>query len=150
MEQIVNSLLYVSKASNYFDDESLEELVALSARFNAEVSLTGFIFYQANHFIQYLEGQEAIIEALYNRISNDDRHDILIAIRDNQLSEKRFPSWRMHQISKKSLVAIRLEKVLTDYLLMQYNLQHGYVNTAKWEERAWKMVDKIAFFDAKK
>ena len=88
-------LAYVSKQSHVITDKELKELLAKSRDNNSSIEVTGLLIYFHGTFIQYLEGKEAQINDLYNKITKDKRHHNILEI-DSGFSEKRaFSDWSM-------------------------------------------------------
>jgi len=75
--------------------EELTELLNQSRERNAERGVTGILMYCKHHFLQILEGPEVEVEALFEKISRDERHkEIRVLLR--QSAERRdFTEWQM-------------------------------------------------------
>ncbi|QKG55405.1 BLUF domain-containing protein [Hymenobacter sp. BRD128] len=89
-------LIYESRASQPFTDADLLELLRNSRDYNAQHELTGLLLYSAEgRFLQVLEGRQAAVLALYQRISQDVRHTACMLLLSGPLAERRFGEWRM-------------------------------------------------------
>jgi len=71
----------------------LEDLHASAAAQNVSAGVTGMLVFNGTHFLHILEGVEAAVDALLERISVDPRHSGF-EIRDRQkITERSFPDW---------------------------------------------------------
>jgi EAL domain-containing protein (putative c-di-GMP-specific phosphodiesterase class I) len=88
-------LLYVSEATQAMDAAALEALLEKSRCFNGAAGVTGFLIYQDGWFMQLLEGREAVLDALMDRIRQDPRHHKVQEVARGKLSHRSFPDWSM-------------------------------------------------------
>ena len=113
----MRGVVYVSEALVYFDKMALESLAAQAAALNFDRGITGYMYFENNRFVQYIEGDEDTIDELMEVISRDKRHRVLHAVVEDDIEERRFPSWHMRQLRSKELREVKLEHLLTDYLV---------------------------------
>ncbi len=113
----MRGVVYVSEALVYFDKMALESLAAEAAALNFDRGITGYLYFENNRFVQYIEGDDDTIDELMDVISRDKRHHVLHAVVEKDLDERRFPSWHMRQLRSKELREVKLEHLLTDYLV---------------------------------
>jgi hypothetical protein len=91
----VISLTYLSRATARLSQEELDQILAASRVNNERDGLTGMLLYADEHFIQTLEGDEAVVDAAFTRIGADPRHrDVQVALRD-EIAERSFEGWSM-------------------------------------------------------
>jgi hypothetical protein len=91
----LTSVTYTSLAQPDLQSSELEEIHQTSRGNNAAAQITGLLIYNGTHFLQILEGAEAAIETLVDRIRTDDRHKGF-EIRDKRKVDARsFPDWSM-------------------------------------------------------
>lgn len=89
------SVVYTSAATGSFDDSDLATLLMNSRSNNRRLGLTGFLLYKDGQFLQVLEGDEAVVRDRMSIIAADPRHaDVAILVED-EVAERRFPSWSM-------------------------------------------------------
>lgn len=86
---------YISHATIEFTPESLQALAASSGERNAREGVTGFLTFHSRHFYQYVEGPEAALQALRERLQQDTRHAIRKELWMQPQTERLFPSWDM-------------------------------------------------------
>lgn len=89
------SIVYVSTATEPFDDAQLAELLAQSRASNAEKGLTGMLLYRAGRFVQVLEGPEQTVRDLVATIREDPRHSGMRVMMEDAIAERQFQDWTM-------------------------------------------------------
>lgn len=88
-------LTYASRASNGISSQLIREILDSSRRNNPASGLTGILCCNADTFLQALEGPRAAINALYNRLAEDNRHKDLTILDYEEISVRRHASWSM-------------------------------------------------------
>lgn len=126
------SISYVSHAEIEFDESALIALGHHAAEKNERLGITGYLFYLAPYFVQYLEGTEEAIKDVYSKIQTDPRHRVVRFVTLPGTTDRIFPDWSMrssgadHRFSPgwstrdqapADASAVRLEHVLLSVLL---------------------------------
>jgi hypothetical protein len=88
-------LIYVSTATRELSEEDLLQLLARARTKNARLNLTGMLLYAENNFFQVLEGEPAIVNELFQTISQDERHMKMVTIIREPISKRSFGEWTM-------------------------------------------------------
>ena len=88
-------IIYVSLASRDLPAEELVQLLDKARAHNASQGITGMMVYHRREFMQLLEGEQAAVQALYDRIAGDPRHQQLRRIWDGPIRERGFSDWGM-------------------------------------------------------
>ena len=88
-------LIYTSKTAPTFSGETLKQIIASSQVNNAKQFITGCLFFNQNHIIQYLEGGASQVNRLYNRIVTDKRHTEVQLMDYSWISKRLFAGWSM-------------------------------------------------------
>jgi len=88
-------LLYASSADRPFDHVELDALLLKSRRNNEAANVSGMLLYHDGSFLQYLEGQEADVEAVFDRIAKDPRHHGIFVLDKGTIADRALPSWSM-------------------------------------------------------
>ncbi len=70
-------------------------ILAASRENNARASITGGLLFSMGCFAQVLEGLPAAVEATFERIQCDGRHDDVILLEAGPITERAFPDWSM-------------------------------------------------------
>ena len=73
----------------------LSAILESSRRNNAALGVTGLLCHHDGSFLQFLEGDAGVLEALYGRIRRDRRHKDLVRILDEQAATRAFGDWSM-------------------------------------------------------
>jgi hypothetical protein len=89
------SLVYTSTAARDFDDASLRELLDECRFNNARRDITGMLLFRSGRFFQILEGPDAIVRDLIERIAVDPRHDDVRILIDARIDRREFAEWTM-------------------------------------------------------
>ena len=89
------SLVYVSTATEPFDEKALQELLRRSRAANDAAGLTGLLLYRDGRFIQFLEGEEPAVRQLVGRIAADRRHGRIRTLLEDDIDRRQFAEWTM-------------------------------------------------------
>lgn len=88
-------LLYCSHARMDMSADDLAVLVRAAHARNRAIHVTGVLLYRQRMFMQYLEGDEAVVHALLDRIGQDGRHRDVRVVFEDYVAERLFPDWAM-------------------------------------------------------
>lgn len=88
-------LVYVSSATEQFDESRIPDLLAKSREKNGDLDVTGLLLYERGNFLQVLEGAADTVEELYDTIQRDPRHRGCIVLMRESIFERKFPDWSM-------------------------------------------------------
>jgi hypothetical protein len=88
-------ILYTSNASEKCSSEDIASILEASRRNNPSNSVTGILISKKPEFLQYLEGPEKAVRALYEKIKTDSRHSSIKTVRDGEIEARVFPNWEM-------------------------------------------------------
>ena len=92
-------LLYVSRAVSPDSPEVIESILADSRAHNLGQGITGILCYGGGIFLQAIEGGRAQVNALYNHIVADKRHQDVVLLHYEEISERHFGGWTMGQVN---------------------------------------------------
>ena len=99
-------IIYVSSLNRNLDIGDLKEFSASFQYENKKRDMSGVLVFSQGVVMQYIEGSEKDIDALYKNIAKDVRHSSVIKIGEGYIKNKIFKSWDM-----------RVEKVEINKLL---------------------------------
>lgn len=85
-----HSLLYISTVSRDLDVSSIKSILKHAVESNIRSHISGFLLFSNNNFIQLLEGDEQVVTSTYQRIITDSRHDNIIVLLREQISQRNF------------------------------------------------------------
>ncbi len=87
--------VYASVASNTFSDNDLPGLLAAARKANAIRGVTGMLVYINGNFLQVIEGEEDVIDGLFNKINGDPRHKEVLLLAREPIAARHFSDWSM-------------------------------------------------------
>ena len=91
-------IIYHSLASgDGMDPAALTSLLRQARTYNQAHRLTGLLLYAADtqEFVQVLEGPQAEVQGLYEKIAHDPRHKHVFVLHEGPEETRMFPDWRM-------------------------------------------------------
>jgi hypothetical protein len=88
-------LIYVSRVSRHVRLADVEAIVSAAATRNTANGITGMLVYTPSHFLQVLEGDEAVISETLSRIRRDGRHSDVRVVDSRQVAGRQFQDWAM-------------------------------------------------------
>ena len=92
-------LLYASRAASALMPDTIENILAVSRKENPAKGVTGLLCYSGDMFMQVLEGGREAVNQLYTRIAKDPRHQDVILLVYEEITERRFAGWTMGQVN---------------------------------------------------
>ncbi len=91
-------------------DRSMLEGILLNARRNNRLNdITGALICRQDMYIQLVEGPDDAIDALYDRISVDDRHTAVQLVSSKHVDARMFPDWAMLDDTQPSMTFSKSE-----------------------------------------
>lgn len=95
---------YVSKAVRPITTLQLIQLFDSAYKFNQAQGITGVLFYEKQYFAQILEGNRKTVSALWKRIQQDPRHEIIRELSCQNIEKRHFPNWSMRFFGAENIV----------------------------------------------
>ena len=95
MTEQLTFIVYASRAVEPFDHDDLVDLLSQSRENNSRDGITGMLVYRDLDFIQILEGPDAAVRALLERIGRDPRHTDVRVLLEEQTTERKYAAWSM-------------------------------------------------------
>lgn len=86
---------YLSQQASALSSDALLALVTQCHRNNPGKGLTGVLLYGNGTFLQVLEGEAAVIDALLEAIDRDPRHTNMKIVRRDEVSSRQYADWSM-------------------------------------------------------
>lgn len=87
--------VYTSQAAEEFTPGDISDLLLTARRKNSALGVTGMLLYDQGAFFQVLEGPAEIIEALYETIRADTRHNRVSKVIQEPIEHRDFAEWTM-------------------------------------------------------
>lgn len=89
-------LIYASRVIDAFTENDLMDILNTSRQFNKTANISGALIYHSGHFLQVLEGEKSVVEALYyEHIVKDKRHSDLNILSQGEVDKRAFSNWDM-------------------------------------------------------
>lgn len=92
---MVYQIVYGSTEAHAFSHAELVELLRIARVNNTRLGVTGMLLYHDHSFMQILEGEQAVVEALVAKISGDPRHRGFTMFHQGQVPAREFGEWSM-------------------------------------------------------
>jgi len=138
----MRSLVYLSEANAVFDTAALQKLVTVSVEHNLRARITGYLYFEEQRFLQYLEGEAEDVDQLMRRLALDPRHSVIRMVQQDTRRTRRFPDWHMRWLRQHEMGAISLEYGLTT-ILKASKAGEACEETVD-EIKIWTLVDQVA------
>jgi class 3 adenylate cyclase len=92
-------ITYISRFNRDFDHDSVLAIGRQSAKRNLELGVTGFLLYSDGVFFQVIEGDDVVVDDLFQRIRADSRHHDVLCL-ENRVGDfpREFADWSMEAI----------------------------------------------------
>jgi hypothetical protein len=126
-------LLYASRAKTTIDKAAIDSILAKSRVRNPDLGITGILCYGGDIYMQVLEGGRDAVNQLYNSIVRDARHEHVVMLHYEEVSERRFAGWTMGQVNLEKLNPTTLLKYSEKPVLNPFAVS-GKVSMALLEE----------------
>jgi len=88
-------IVYGSSAARPFSKTKLIELLSQARAKNGRLGISGMLLYKDGNFLQVIEGDEVVVRQLFESISQDVRHQNILVIDENTITERQFGNWSM-------------------------------------------------------
>ncbi|MBJ9955614.1 BLUF domain-containing protein [Acinetobacter courvalinii] len=95
-------LCYASKRNENSDDllQDLRDILTEARDFNTQHCIYGVLYYADNAFFQCLEGEQAIVESLFEKIKTDARHLEVKHFGTDPIDQYTFKRWSMKYVQR--------------------------------------------------
>ncbi len=90
----LTQLIYMSQPFG-FDDAMLNGILVQARRNNPALDITGCLICRHDLYLQLLEGPDAAVMTMYERIKADDRHLEVVQLCRETATSRMFPDWAM-------------------------------------------------------
>jgi len=91
-------LLYCSRAVDTSPD-AIDSILAQSRQHNPVTGITGILCYGGGIFLQAIEGGRMAVSELFGHIQKDPRHQDVVLLHYEEITERRFGGWTMGQVN---------------------------------------------------
>lgn len=113
----MKQITYVSTAADDVTFDTVLGILDIAHPANKKHGISGMLIYDGNHFLQYFEGEDAEVEALWHNIEKDKRHHSLRVMTVSEITERRYPFWTMGYLNNRPKIIALLESLTGKPLL---------------------------------
>ena len=92
-------LLYVSRALDPESGSATQSILDSARKYNAANGITGILCYGGGLYLQAVEGGRTQVNELYGYIVRDKRHQDVVLLDYQEITERRFGGWTMGQVN---------------------------------------------------
>jgi len=132
----MNLLIYKSRCKGLVNWDLINSIISSSAQNNPKDGITGVLVASETHFMQILEGEYETLNATFERIARDPRHDTVQLISFTETEKRKFSDWGMHGIG-----LFDLNRDLLFRLCLEFGEDNGNVRFPSTPGKALAMVD---------
>ena len=134
--QQLNSMIYKSRSKDLANLDLVESILESSTRNNPKNGITGVLVVTETHFLQVLEGEFESLNATFERICLDKRHDKVQLISFAEIKERRFANWAMHGIG-----LFDLNRDLKSKLCLEFGEDQGVLRLPNTAQETLSLLD---------
>jgi len=91
----MHTIVYLSTACWLFSRKDILDILNTSRTNNSSLGITGLLIYHEGSIMQILEGEEKLVQSLFDKICMDKRHKGIIKTHDERLEARSFREWSM-------------------------------------------------------
>ena len=91
----MKELAYISTPDGLVFDDDVLGVLQVSRRRNLRLGITGLLLYDAEHFFQLIEGEDAVVDTLFRAIAADTRHRDVRVLSEGPIARRSFAAWSM-------------------------------------------------------
>ena len=91
----MKEIAYISTPRDLVFDDDVLNILRTSRRRNARLGVTGLLCYDGRRFLQVVEGEDAVVDALLDDIRRDGRHTDLRTVSEAPITERAFAGFTM-------------------------------------------------------
>ncbi|HEY0924195.1 BLUF domain-containing protein [Rheinheimera pacifica] len=88
-------LVYISDRCASTDDVAINKIKLRAEPNNLRRNITGALLFAERYFLQYLEGEAAVVDALYASICRDKRHTNVRLLLRKSIQQRDFSRWSL-------------------------------------------------------
>ncbi|EZQ06715.1 BLUF domain-containing protein [Acinetobacter sp. Ver3] len=102
MQQFSYASVSTADASRLLID--VREILTEARHFNFEHQISGALYYADGHYFQCLEGDQATLDILLQKLHKDNRHHQIRLFQRKNIEKKQFQEWSMKFVGRQSPV----------------------------------------------
>lgn len=91
---MLKTICYISDSNINNSINDLKGLLRTAKINNSKNQITGVLIHKSDNFLQVLEGDQKHVDALFSRISLDDRHQNIFKLLETSIDERFFEDYK--------------------------------------------------------
>lgn len=108
MNETLSQIAYVSRRTPGVDDDQIVDDIALpSYRRNRDLSITGCLWFDRGHFVQFIEGPDSNLARLFRSIQKDPRHFDIKTVASRPIIERAFGRFALNVVRENETDPVR-------------------------------------------
>ncbi|EKA9349706.1 diguanylate phosphodiesterase [Cronobacter sakazakii] len=119
---MLSTLIYRSRLRGEMNLASLQAIVRQAQTRNAQMQVSGILVFDGHQFLQVLEGPLHAVEALFERISQDERHDFVVELMRDYAPRRHFGNVGMALFDLRNVKAHAVLKAVVKSSVVPFNL----------------------------
>jgi NADH dehydrogenase FAD-containing subunit/class 3 adenylate cyclase/uncharacterized membrane protein YphA (DoxX/SURF4 family) len=126
-------LTYISKVNAVLTEDEILEIGRQSSFNNRKIDVTGVLISAGEYFFQILEGEQAVVDKLLEKIGRDPRHcDITVLTAEYDWEERLFSDWNMKTVAITESTDLMLQAVgmMLQNIAQSYHIIGRYTQPA--------------------
>ena len=92
---MLHQIIYTSAALPSVTLHDFEDITRHASQNNRVLDVTGILLFSDGVVFQVLEGEKDVVQALYDRIKDDQRHSSVVLMISREAAAREFPDWSM-------------------------------------------------------
>ena len=108
----LHEILYCSTLAQQAPIRVVADIAGKARSANLQRGITGLLIFDGQHFCQQLEGDEQLLAALMERISDDPRHTDITVLHQGPLASRRFKRFSLGYTPVEDVEALERLKLL--------------------------------------
>lgn len=108
---MITQYIYLSFIKkDYIAQNTFHDILNSSIKNNVKDGITGVLLFKSRVFIQLLEGPEDKVEATFQRIIQDPRHENIKLLAKQKVQDRLYGEWSMHfrEVTEEDLAVVNL------------------------------------------
>ncbi|MFC3194024.1 BLUF domain-containing protein [Marinicella sediminis] len=122
MEQLLR-MVYVSESTQPLSGLGGEvpieigRILMQSRKNNPKLEVGGVLYFRNNYFFQCLEGEQDVVNDLYQKIATDPRHKQVQTLSVKRIHQRQFSDWSMKYVASKDQV----NRLIRQFGMQEFN-----------------------------
>lgn len=134
------NLVYTSKSNFNLSQPQILDLLQLFRERNHENSITGCLLYYKGMFVQYIEGGQANVLNLFEKIKKDKLHSEVFLLSTSHIYKREFDTWNM---AYKNLTGTNHQLAYLKFITSLFKeTSSTAINRTPTSKRFWAAVKK--------